>query len=113
MLHFSVDVQFDGLLGEGEHLQQDAPADEQQDDDEREHEHHPLAEAQSEVQSLGVVQVFQCNVVGRSANGGSHTAQVGSHGDGHCQGDAPLAFGRQLTEHGSEERQHHGCRSRV
>ena len=112
-LHTALDIQFDTFLGEGEHTEQNAPADEQQHDDQREHEHHPLTEAQSEVQALRVVEVFQGDSVRRRADRCTHTTEVGSHWDGHGQGDAALALGGQLTEHRGEEGQHHGSRRRV
>lgn len=113
LLHLTVDMQFDGLLSEGEHLQQQAPTDEQQDDDQREHKHHPLTEAQSEVQSLRVVEILQRDGVWRGADRRTHTAQVGSHRNRHGQGDAAFTLWGQLAEHRREEGEHHSGSGRI
>ena len=108
--HLALNLQFDGLLREGEDGFQQPPAYKQQDDNQRRHEHHPLTEAQSHVQSLWVVEIFQGDGVRRCADGCSHTTEVGSQGNAECHGYAPFALGRQLTEYWCQEGQHHGCR---
>ena len=109
-LHAVFDFQLNSLLGKREELEQQAPADEQQDDNQREHKHHPLTEAQAEVQSFGIVQVFQRDSVRWCTDRCSHTAEVGSNGNRHSKRDTALALGRQLAEHRRQECQHHsGC----
>ena len=112
-LHTAVNLQFYRLLSEGEELQQQAPADEQQHDDKREHEHHPLTKSETHIQAFGVVQVLQGDVVRRRTDRRTHTTEVGSYGNRHGQGDTSLTLGGQLTEYGSQEREHHSGSSRV
>ena len=109
VLQLTADGEVNGLLCEGEELLEQHPADEEQDDGERHHESHPLAEAEVEVQTVGVVKIFKGDGVWRGSDGGSHTANVGCYRDGEREGYAALSVGRQRAEHRCEEREHHGC----
>ena len=46
-LHATIDFQFHSLLAEREHGAKNQPRDEEQNDDKREHEHHPFTETKS------------------------------------------------------------------
>ena len=102
-------LQLNGLLCEGEELQDDEPCQQQHHDDHRHHEAHPLSEAYSHVETLGVVEDLIGEGVWRCADWCAHTAEVGTYGDGHGKCDASLAVGRQGLEHGCEEGEHHSC----
>ena len=111
--HLSLNLQQNSLLREGEYLFQDEPADEKQYSHQREHEQHPFAKAQSEVQAFGIVQVFQRDGVRWCADRSADSAQVGSNRDAECHGYAAFSLGRELLKHRCQEREHHGCGSGV
>ena len=92
-LHATVNLQLDSFLAEREELYQQAPADEQQDNYQWEHEHHPLSETETHVQSLRIVQVLQGNVVWRRTDRRTHTTKVGCYRDRHGQRYTALTLG--------------------
>ena len=83
MAYVALNLQLDGLLCEGEELQYDEPCQQQHHDDHRHHEAHPLSEADTHVETLGVVKHLVGEGVWRSANRCAHTAEVGTYGNGH------------------------------
>ena len=103
-LGFDLELDLVGLEGE-EKLEQD-PCDEDHHHHVRNHPGHPGGESDL---VAGVLQGADCDGVGRGADRGADTSEVGGDGDGEREAYLSGLILGECLEHGSQERQHHGC----
>ena len=91
----------------------DKPCYDEQHEGKGYHYHHPLSEADSHIHSVGVVEKFECYGVWRSTDRSAHASYIGAYRNGEREAYFPFSVGRERTEHGGEECEHHRRGGRV
>ena len=101
------------FLFEREKAFKDKPCYDEQHEGKGYHYHHPLSEADSHIHSVGVVEKFECYGVWRSTDRSAHASYIGAYRNGEREAYFPFSVGRERTEHGGEECEHHRRGGRV